>query len=54
MIISHNEDLVIIVNGNDLLPNLIVVESEEVQVGHLIDSRRYGDELVVIKAQFHH
>lgn len=36
------------------LPNPVVVESEEVQVCHLIDSRRYSDELVMIKTQFHH
>lgn len=40
--------------ANDIIPNLVVVESQEVQVGHLIDPRRYSDELVMIKAQFHH
>lgn len=46
--------LLIIIHGADIIPNLVVVESEEVQVGHLIDPRRYSDELVMIKAQFHH
>lgn len=51
---SHNEKIFMIIIVADIIPNLVVVESEEVQVGHLIDPRRYCDELVVIKAQFHH
>lgn len=36
------------------VPDVVVVESEEVQVGHLVDAGRDRQQLVVVQAQLHH